>query len=245
MTENAQGDSSVMDPGSPVATPPSAPAPADDPAALAAKLALVQQDKAKLGENNRKLNERLQELERTTNELQNKLLTGKTQQLESQGEYQRLYEDQKVGISKLQDQIRDLEAQLGNERQTVAQERLKAAALNQISRADVVNPDQMYQLLAPNLREEGGKAVVLNGGVEQPLNDYLATLKNPGSGWEHFFSASLAGRGMGSNPANAASVAPGMRNPWRAEAFSVTEQFALQASNPDLAAALQAEASRG
>jgi hypothetical protein len=126
----------------------------------------------------------------------------------------------------------------------VAQERLKAAALNQIGRADVVNPDQMYQLLAPNLREEGGKAVVLNGGVEQPLNDYLATLKNPGSGWEHFFSASGA-RGMGAAPGNAASVAPGMRNPWRAESFSVTEQFALQATNPELAAALQAEAQRG
>jgi hypothetical protein len=233
-----------MDDAQPVAVPPSAPAPADDPAALAAKLALVQQDKAKLGENNRKLNERLQELERTTNELQNKLLTNKTSRLEEAGEYQRLYEDQKVGITKLQDQIRDLEAQLGNERQTVAQERLKAAALNQIGRADVVNPDQMYQLLAPNLREEGGKAVVLNGGVEQPLNDYLATLKNPGSGWEHFFSASGA-RGMGAAPGNAASVAPGMRNPWRAESFSVTEQFALQASNPELATALQAEAQRG
>ena len=244
MTDNAQGDPSVMDLGSPVATPPSAPAPADDPAALAAKLALVQQDKAKLGENNRKLNERLQELERTTSELQNKLLTGKTQQLESQGEYQRLYEDQKVGITKLQDQIRDLEAQLGNERQTVAQERLKAAALNQISRADVVNAEQMYQLLSPNLREEGGKAVVLNGGVEVNLPDYLAQLKNPGSGWEHFFSASGA-RGMGSSPANAASVAPGMKNPWRAESFNMTEQFALQASNPELATALQAEAAKG
>ena len=233
-----------MDPGSPVATPPSAPAPADDPAALAAKLALVQQDKSKLGETNRKLNERLQELERTTSELQNKLLTGKTQQLESQGEYQRLYEDQKVGITKLQDQIRDLEAQLSNERSTVAQERLKAAALNQISRADVVNAEQMYQLLSPNLREEGGQAKVLDGGVEVPLTDYLANLKNPGSGWEHFFSATGA-RGMGSSPANSASVAPGMKNPWRAESFNMTEQFALQASNPELAAALQAEAAKG
>ena len=233
-----------MDDGSPVATPPVAPAPADDPAALAAKLALVQQDKAKLGENNRKLNERLQEQERALSELQQKLLSGKTQQLESQGEYQKLYEDQKVGITKLQDQIRDLEAQLGNERQTVAQERLKAAALNQIGRADVVNAEQMYQLLSPNLREADGKAMVLNGGVEQPLNDYLAQLKNPGSGWEHFFSASGA-RGMGSSPANAASVAPGMKNPWRAESFNMTEQFALQASNPELATALQAEAARG
>ena len=244
MTDNAQGDPSVMDLGSPVATPPSAPAPADDPAALAAKLALVQQDKAKLGENNRKLNERLQELERNTSELQNKLLTGKTQRLEEQGEYQKLYEDQKVGITKLQDQIRDLEAQLSNERSTVAQERLKAAALSQIGRADVVNAEQMYQLLSPNLREADGKAMVLNGGVEQPLNDYLAQLKNPGSGWEHFFSATGA-RGMGSSPANSASVAPGMKNPWRAESFNMTEQFALQASNPELAAALQAEAAKG
>ena len=233
-----------MDPGSPVATPPSAPAPADDPAALAAKLALVQQDKSKLGETNRKLNERLQELERSTSELQNKLLTGKTQQLESQGEYQRLYEDQKVGITKLQDQIRDLEAQLSNERSTVAQERLKAAALNQISRADVVNAEQMYQLLSPNLREEGGQAKVLDGGVEVPLTDYLANLKNPGSGWEHFFSASNRA-GMGATPGSSASVAPGMKNPWRAESFNMTEQFALQASNPELATALQAEAARG
>ena len=233
-----------MDPGSPVATPPAAPAPADDPSALAAKLALVQQDKAKLGETNRKLNERLQELERTTGELQNKLLSGKTQRLEEQGEYQKLYEEQKVGISKLQDQIRDLEAQLSNERSAVAQERLKAAALNQISRADVVNAEQMYQLLSPTLRESDGKAVVLNGGVEQPLPDYLAQLKNPGSGWEHFFSATST-RGMGSSPANAASVAPGMTNPWRAESWNLTEQFALQTSNPELAAALQAEAKRG
>jgi hypothetical protein len=50
---------------------------------------------------------------------------------------------------------------------------------------------------------------------------------------------------MGSTPVNAATVAPGMTNPWRTETFNVTQQFALQASNPDLAAALQAEAQRG
>jgi len=36
-----------------------------------------------------------------------------------------------------------------------------------------------------------------------------------------------------------------MKNPWRAESFNMTEQFALQASNPELAAALQAEAAKG
>ncbi len=244
MTEAQSGDPSVMDQVSPVATPPAAPLPADDPAALAAKLALVQQDRSKMGETNRKLNERLQELERTTNELQQKLLSGKTQKLEEQGQWEHLAQERKQAIAQLQEQVRDLEGQLGNERQTIAQERLKAAALSQIGRENVVNPEQLYQLLSSNLREEDGRTVVLNGGVETPLNDYLHSLKNPGSGYEHFFSASNRA-GMGASPGNSASVAPGMRNPWRAESFNMTEQFALQASNPELATALQAEAARG
>ena len=44
-----------------------------------------------------------------------------------------------------------------------------------------------------------GKVVVLNGGVEQDLNTYLTSLKNPGSGWEHHFKPSSAA-GMGAKP---------------------------------------------
>jgi hypothetical protein len=36
-----------------------------------------------------------------------------------------------------------------------------------------------------------------------------------------------------------------MRNPWAQASYSVTEQFALEAQNPELAAILKAEASRG
>jgi hypothetical protein len=233
-----------MDPGSPAATQPVATADADASAALAAKLELATQDRARLGETNKKLNDRLRELESKLNDTQKQLLTGKTQKLEEQGEYQRLWEEAKQTISQRDMEMQELQNQLQSVQSSAAQERLKAAALGKISQAGVIAPDQLYLLMAQNLREVDGQPVALNGGVEQPLGDYLAQLKNPGSGYEHFFSASGA-RGMGSASVNAASIAPGMRNPWRQESFSLTEQFALQDSNPDLAAALQAEAQRG
>jgi len=245
MTENAMGGPSVGDLQPSVTAQPDAPAAqSDDAAALRAKLELVQQDKLRQGQTNQKLNEQLAEIKRQNEELQKKLLTGKTQKLEEAGEYQRLWEEAKQTISQRELEMQELQAQLQNVQSSAAQERLKAAALGKISNAGVIAPEQLYQLMAQNLREVDGQPVALNGGVEQPLGDYLAQLKNPGSGYEHFFSATGA-RGMGSTPVNAASVAPGMQNPWRADSFNVTEQFALQISNPELAAALQAEAQRG
>jgi type II secretory pathway component PulM len=245
MADLAVGDPSVMDQAPPVAVPPNAPAvQSDDAAALKAKLELIQQDKQRQGETNKKLNEQLAEIKRQNDELQKKLLSGKTQRLEEAGEYERLWNEAKQTISQRELELQELRDQLSNVQQSAQQEKLRAAALGQLSQSGVIAPDQLYQLMSQNLREVDGKAVVLNGGVEQPLPDYLAQLKNPGSGYEHFFAASGA-RGMGSTPVNAASVAPGMQNPWRADSFNVTEQFALQISNPELAAALQAEAQRG
>ena len=239
------GDPSVMDQAPPVAVPPNAPAvSSEDAAALKAKLELIQQDKQRQGETNKKLNEQLAEIRKQNDELQKKLLTGKTQRLEEAGEYERLWQEAKGTISQRELELQELRDQLANVQQSAAQEKLKSMALGQLSQSGVIAPDQLYTLLNRDLREVDGKAVVLNGGVEQPLPDYLAQLKNPGSGYEHFFSATST-RGMGSTPINAASVAPGMANPWRAESFNVTAQFALQAENPELAAALQAEAQRG
>jgi len=245
MTENAMGDPSVMDPAQPAAVPPSAPASqSDDASALKAKLELIQQDKQRQGQTNQKLNEQLAELKRQNEDLQKKLLTGKTQKLEEAGEFERLWREAQQTISVKELENQELQNRLDSVQSSAAQEKLKSSALGKISQAGVIAPDQLYQLMAQNLREVDGQPVALNGGVEQPLGDYLAQLKNPGSGYEHFFSASGA-RGMGSAPGASASVAPGMSNPWRAESFSLTQQFALQASNPELAAALQAEAQQG
>jgi hypothetical protein len=100
----------------------------------------------------------------------------------------------------------------------------------------------MFALLQSNLREVGGKPVVLNGGVEQPLDTYLANLRAPGSGYEHHFSAS-GKSGMGTSPGGVASVAPGMENPWKTN--NITQQLLMMRDNPELAQALQAEASKG
>jgi type II secretory pathway component PulM len=245
MTENAMGGPSVGDLQPSVTAQPDAPASqSDDAAALKAKLELVQQDKLRQGQTNQKLNESLAELKRQNEELQKKILTGKTQKLEEAGEYERLWNEAKQTISQRELELQELRDQLSNVQQSAQQEKLRAAALGQLSQSGVIAPDQLYQLMSQNLREVDGKAVVLNGGVEVALPDYLAQLKNPGSGYEHFFSASTA-RGMGAAPGNSASIAPGMTNPWRPESFSITEQFAIQAQNPELAAALQAEAQRG
>ena len=246
MADLAVGDPSVMDQAPPVAVPPNAPAVQSDDAAAAlkAKLELIQQDKQRQGETNRKLNEQLAEIKRQNEELQKKLLSGKTQRLEEAGEYERLWNEAKQTISQRELELQELRDQLSNVQQSAQQEKLRAAALGQLSQSGVIAPDQLYQLMSQNLREVDGKAVVLNGGVEVDLMTHLSQLKNPGSGYEHFFSASTA-RGMGAAPGNSASIAPGMTNPWRPESFSVTEQFAIQAQNPELAAALQAEAQRG
>ena len=134
----------------------------------------------------------------------------------------------------------ELQAQLASVTQDREQDRLRAASLSQINQAGAVNSNQMFQLLQQQLRaNEEGKPVVLNGGVEQPLGDYLANLKSS-SEWQHHFGASGA-QGMGS--AAGGSVAPGRDNPYRNG--NLTEAMRLEVQNPELAKALKAEARRG
>jgi hypothetical protein len=248
----ATGAGSVTPPAAPEATPPNPPAappstptPAaqsDDPAALKAKLELVQRDRAEQGEKNAKLAEQLTQTQRQLDELNKRLLSGKTKQLEEQGHYQQLWEDAKQTIQVKEDRITELEAELATTRNSVAAERLRSAALSSIRKADAISPEQMFALLQPNLREVGGKPVVLNGGVEQPLETYLSNLRSPGSGYEHHFSPT--GRsGMGTNPTPSPTIAPGLENPWKTG--NITQQLILVAQNPELAQALQAEASKG
>ena len=160
--------------------------------------------------------------------------------LEDQGQFRQLWEDAKRSVADRDAQILELKAQLESVTQNVQQERLKAAATSQLSQASAVNPQQLYQLLAPQLRtNDEGQPIVLDGGVEQPLGDYLANLRQAPE-WQHHFSASAA-RGMGATPA--ATVAPGMNNPYRSG--NLTEALQLEATNPELAKALKAEAMRG
>ena len=211
-----------------------------DDAALKHKLGLANSH-AKAAEKRAKEAEaNLDELRNELAEIKNAQTVATQKSLESQGQYKQLWEDAKKSVSERDAKIVELQAQLASVTQDREQDRLRAASLSQINQAGAVNSNQMFQLLQQQLRaNEEGKPVVLNGGVEQPLGDYLASLKNSVD-WQHHFGASGA-QGMGS--AAGGSVAPGRNNPYRSG--NLTEAMQLEIENPDLAKALKAEARRG
>lgn len=224
------------------ARPPAAQS--DDPAALKAKLDLIQQDNRAKGEKNAKLNEQLSDLQQQFSALQQQVQSGKHKQLEDQGDYKALVEELRATVAAKDEQITLLKAEIDTERQSTAQERLKASAVSRISDAEALAPEQLMQLLQPSIRQnKEGKPVVLNGGVEIPLETYLNNLKQPGSGYEHHFRSSGT-RGMGTSAisSNGRSAAPGSSNPYKTEAYNLTEQLMLEMKNPELAAQLRAEA---
>jgi len=166
--------------------------------------------------------------------------TAAQKSLEDQGQFRTLWEEAKRTVAERDAAIVELKAQLESVTHGAEQERLKAAATSQLSTANAVNPHQLYQLLAPSLRTDSeGSPVVLHGGVEQPLGEYVANLKQSAE-WQHHFGASAA---QGMNAAPSGTVAPGMSNPYRTGNF--TEAMTLEATNPELAKALKAEAMRG
>lgn len=165
--------------------------------------------------------------------------------LEGQGAFKELWEKSEADRKALQttylNETTDLKAKLESVTQGAAAERLKSAALQQITRANAVNPNQLYTLLQAQLRtNDDGQPVLLNSGVEQPLGDYLANLKSS-TDWQHHFSASNA-KGMGAGAATT-TIAPGMANPYRTR--NLTEAMKLEVTNPELAKQLKAEALSG
>lgn len=210
---------------------------------LKAKLELVQQDKLRAGETNAKLNSKIQELEETVRGLTTQLKTGEQMQLEGSGEYQKLWEQSKETNKSLERRITELENELDAERQARRTETLRTKALQEISEAKALRPDQLLSLLGPNLREADGAPVVLEGGMEIPLRDHLARLRAPESGWDHHFAPNGA-VGMGTKP-SAVSSSYGGSNPFRAETRNLTEQARLFREDPALYERLKAEATRG
>ena len=141
-------------------------------------------------------------------------------------------------------QIADLNRQLDELRSSNEKAAMRTSALAAISQAGAINAEQMLQLLQNNLRKnDDGRVVILDGGVEQDVTTYLSNLKNPGSGFEHHFKPSSAA-GMGAKPTPNATIAPGMTNPYKEGSINLTRQMALEASDPDLAAVLKREAGR-
>ncbi len=164
--------------------------------------------------------------------------------LEDQGQWKDLWEEANKTAQTKDQQIADLERQLVDLRTSNETAAMKTSALSAISQAGAINAGQMLQLVQSNLKKaEDGSVKVLNGGVEEDLNVYLAKLKNPGSGYEHHFKPS-AQAGMGAKPTTATAGAAGIANPWLEGSINLTRQMALEATDPDLAAVLKREAGK-
>ena len=181
-------------------------------------------------------------VKRKLNEVYQQKENERKQELEDQGQWKTLWEeanktaqDKDAQISNLSQQLEDLKT--SNEIATT-----KQTALAAISNLNAINAEQTLSLLQGKLqRNAEGKVVIIDGGVEQDLNAYLTSLKNPGSGWEHHFKPSTAA-GMGAKPSPVGNVSGGSENPWKTG--NLTQQLIMENENPDLAAVLKREAQK-
>ena len=162
------------------------------------------------------------------------------QELEDQGQWKTLWEEANKTAQEKEQQIMTLSQQLEDLKTSNEVASTKTTALAAISNLGAINAEQTLALLQGKLQKNAeGKVVVLNGGVEQDLTNYLTSLKNPGSGWEHHFKPSSAA-GMGAKPSPVANAGGGQVNPWKTG--NITQQMLLSEQDPQLAAVLKQEA---
>ena len=164
------------------------------------------------------------------------------QELEDQGQWKTLWEEANNTNQGLQQENMSLKQSLEDMKTSNEVASTKTKALAAISNLGAINAEQTLALLQNKLQKNAeGKVVVLNGGVEQDLNAYLSSLKNPGSGWEHHFKPSSAA-GMGAKPSPIANASGGQVNPWKTG--NLTQQMLISDQDPQLAAVLKQEAQK-
>jgi chromosome segregation ATPase len=162
------------------------------------------------------------------------------QELEDQGQWKTLWEEANKTAQEKEQQIMTLSQQLEDLKTSNEVASTKTTALAAISNLGAINAEQTLALLQNKLQKNAeGQVVVLNGGVEQDLTNYLTSLKNPGSGWEHHFKPSSAA-GMGAKPSPIANAGGGQPNPWKTG--NITQQMLLSEQDPQMAAVLKQEA---
>ena len=162
------------------------------------------------------------------------------QELEDQGQWKTLWEEANKTNQEMQQENMSLKQSLEDLKTSNEVASTKTTALAAISNLGAINAEQTLSLLQNKLQKNSnGEVVVLNGGVEQNLTNYLTSLKNPGSGWEHHFKPSSAA-GMGAKPSPVANAGGGQPNPWKTG--NVTQQMLLSEQDPQMAAVLKQEA---
>ncbi len=228
------------------ATPPVenvAPQPVVESSDLAAQLEAIKAKNAELIAERRKDRDNRETIQKQLDELRSAQESAKTQKLAESGEFKTLWEQAQDTVADLKQQLAERDAKISSMETSFTQEQLKSGAIAQLSQAGALAPDQLYRLVQENLRTKDGQPVAVVGGVEVPVGEYIANLRNPGSGYEHHFAASNTA-GMGVTGSARATSLPGQSNPWLKDSFNITEQMMLLAKDPDKARILKAEAGK-
>lgn len=217
--------------------------PVVDSSDLAAQLEAVKAKNAELISERRKDRENRESLQQQLDELRIAQESATTQKLAESGEFKTLWEQAQDTVAELKQQLAEREAKISSMESSFTQEQLKGSAIAQLSQAGALAPDQLYRLVQDNLRAKDGQPVAVVGGVEVPVGEYIANLKNPGSGYEHHFAATNRA-GMGVTGSARATALPGQANPWSQEGWNVTQQMMMLNTDPDRARLLKAEAGK-
>ena len=220
---------------------PVAPQPVAESSDLAVQLEALRAKNQELIAERRKDRENRETLQSQLEELRQAQESAKTAKLAESGEFKTLWEEAQQTVADLKQQMAAKEAEVEQIRQGYSKEQLRAGAIAQLSSAGALAPDQLYRLVQENLRAKEGQPVAYVGGVEVPIGEYIANLKNPGSGYEHHFAATNRA-GMGVTGSARATALPGQSNPWSKDAWNVTQQMMMLASDPDKARLLKTEA---
>lgn len=210
---------------------------------LKAQIEALRAKNSELINERRKDKENREKLQGQLSEVQSAQKQAEEARLAESGEYKTLWDDAQTTISSLKQALSEKEAEVNEIKQGYTKEQMRASTLAQLSTAGALAPDQLYRLVEDNLRNKDGQPVAVIGGVETPVADYVANLKNPGSGYEHHFAASNTA-GMGVTGSARATSLPGQSNPWLKDSFNVTEQLILLSKDPDKARILKAEAGK-
>jgi hypothetical protein len=208
---------------------------------LAAQLDALRAKNQELIAERRKDRENRESLQQQLDEIRASQEQAKTAKLAESGEYRTLWEEAQQTVSDLKQQLATKESEVEQIRQGFTQEQLRASAIGQLSQSGALAPDQLYRLLQENLRAKDGKPVAYVGGVEVPIGEYIANLKNPGSGYEHHFAATNRA-GMGVAGSARSTALPGQANPWSKDGWNITQQMMMLSTDPDKARLLRAEA---
>jgi len=222
---------------------PVAPQPVVESSDLAAQLEALKAKNAELIAERRKDRDNRDSLQKQLDELKTAQESAVTQKLAESGEFKTLWEQAQDTVADLKQQLAERESKISSMEANFSQEQLKSSAIAQLSNAGALAPDQLYRLVQENLRAKDGQPVAVVGGVEVPVGEYIANLKNPGSGYEHHFAASNRA-GMGVTGSARATALPGQTNPWSQEGWNVTQQMMMLSEDPDRARLLKAEAGK-